>query len=121
MEKLIAFGCSFTFGENLDEAFELAEELENICHQYIITLRVGKPKILSSQEMKNVLNKIDFSPPEVIYSIALKSSLIFSNDTGPGHIASLSNNHMILFQIYLNQIFQNLVLPIVVLQKQSFV
>ncbi|PPR28627.1 MAG: L-fuculose phosphate aldolase [Alphaproteobacteria bacterium MarineAlpha9_Bin1] len=46
------------FGENLDEAFELAEELENICHQYIITLRVGKPKILSSQEMKNVLNKI---------------------------------------------------------------
>ena len=46
------------FGENLDEAFELAEEIENICHQYIITLRVGKPRILSSQEMKNVLRKI---------------------------------------------------------------
>ena len=46
------------FGENLDEAFELAEEIENICHQYIITLKVGKPRILSSQEMKNVLNKI---------------------------------------------------------------
>jgi L-fuculose-phosphate aldolase len=46
------------FGENLDEAFELSEEIENICHQYIITLRVGKPRILSSQEMKNVLNKI---------------------------------------------------------------
>ena len=44
---------------------------------------------------KNVLNKIDFSPPEVIYSIALKSSLILSNDTGPGHIASLSNNNMV--------------------------
>ena len=43
----------------------------------------------------NVLNKINFSPPEVIYSIALKSSLIFSNDTGPGHIASLANNQMI--------------------------
>jgi len=46
------------FGDNLDEAFELAEEIENICHQYIITLRVGKPRILSSQEMKNVLIKI---------------------------------------------------------------
>ena len=46
------------FGDNLDEAFELAEEIENICHQYIITLRVGKPRILSSQEMKNVLRKI---------------------------------------------------------------
>ena len=38
---------------------------------------------------------INLSPPEVIYSIALKSSLILSNDTGPGHIASLVNNHMI--------------------------
>ena len=37
----------------------------------------------------NVINKIDSSPPEVIYSIALKSSLIISNDTGPAHIASL--------------------------------
>ena len=26
---------------------------------------------------------------------ALKSSLIFSNDTGPGHIASLANNHIV--------------------------
>jgi len=44
---------------------------------------------------KNVLNKINLSPPEIIYSIALKSTLIFSNDTGPGHIASLANNHII--------------------------
>ena len=43
----------------------------------------------------NAINKIDFSPPEIIYSIALKSSLIISNDTGPAHIASLSNNSMI--------------------------
>ena len=43
----------------------------------------------------NVINKIDSSPPEVIYSIALKSSLIISNDTGPAHIASLANNNMI--------------------------
>ena len=43
----------------------------------------------------NVVNKIDFSPPEIIYSIALRSSLIISNDTGPAHIASLANNNMI--------------------------
>lgn len=38
----------------------------------------------------NVINKINLSPPEVIYSIAKKSNLIITNDTGPGHIASLS-------------------------------
>ena len=40
-----------------------------------------------------VINKIDLSPPEVVYSIALKSKLILTNDTGPGHIAALSNNN----------------------------
>ena len=46
-------------------------------------------------ECKNVINRINTSPPEVIYSLALKSILIFSNDTGPGHIASLSNKNII--------------------------
>ncbi len=45
------------FGKNLDDAFELAQEIENICHQYIITLRLGQPKILSFEEMKKVLDK----------------------------------------------------------------
>ena len=45
------------FGKNLDDAFELAQEIENICHQYIIALRLGKPKILSLEEMKKVLDK----------------------------------------------------------------
>ena len=40
---------------------------------------------------KNIINLIDKSPPGVIYSVAQKSKLIISNDTGPGHIASLSN------------------------------
>ena len=34
------------FGKNLDQAFELAQEIENICHQYTIALKLGKPKIL---------------------------------------------------------------------------
>ena len=46
------------FGENLESAFELAEELENICHQYINTLKLGNPKILSSSEMDVILEKV---------------------------------------------------------------
>ncbi len=38
----------------------------------------------------NIINLIDKSPPDVIYSVAYKCKLIISNDTGPGHIASLS-------------------------------
>ena len=45
------------FGKNLDDAFELAQEIENICHQYTIALKLGKPKILSFEEMKKVLEK----------------------------------------------------------------
>ena len=41
---------------------------------------------------KNIINCIDISPPSIIYSIAKKSTLIVTNDTGPGHIASLSGN-----------------------------
>ena len=46
------------FGENLENAFELAEELENICHQYINTIKLGDPKILSSSEMDVILEKV---------------------------------------------------------------
>ena len=45
------------FGKNLDQAFELAQEIENICHQYTIALKLGQPKILSFEEMKKVLEK----------------------------------------------------------------
>ena len=45
------------FGKNLEDAFELAQEVENICHQYTIALKLGEPKILSFEEMKKVLDK----------------------------------------------------------------
>ena len=45
------------FGKNLDEAFELSQEIENICQQYVIALKIGKPKILSFEEMQRVLSK----------------------------------------------------------------
>ena len=47
-----------TFGKNLNQAFELAEEVENICHQYINTIKLGKPTILSFTEMQKILEKI---------------------------------------------------------------
>ena len=47
------------------------------------------------QICKNVVNKIDQSPPEVVYTIAKYSHLIISNDTGPGHIAALSNTNIL--------------------------
>ena len=44
---------------------------------------------------KNAVNKVDQSPPEIIYSLALQSSIIISNNTGPGHIAKLAKKNII--------------------------
>ncbi|MDB9831653.1 class II aldolase/adducin family protein [Candidatus Pelagibacter sp.] len=54
---LIGNHGQIAFSENLSKAFELAEEVENLSNQYINTLKIGKPKILSSKEMKKVLSK----------------------------------------------------------------
>ena len=55
---LIGNHGQIAFGGNLDKAFELAQEVENICNQYINALRIGIPKILSKNEMKIVLSKM---------------------------------------------------------------
>ena len=44
-------------GKNIEDTFELAQEIENICQQYTIALKLGEPKILSFEEMKKVLDK----------------------------------------------------------------
>ena len=54
---LIGNHGQIAFSENLSKAFELAEEVENLSHQYINALKMGKPKILSLNEMKKVLVK----------------------------------------------------------------
>ncbi|MDA9072953.1 class II aldolase/adducin family protein [Pelagibacteraceae bacterium] len=54
---LIANHGQVAFGNSLEKTFELAQEIENICHQYINALRIGIPKILSKKEMKIVLGK----------------------------------------------------------------
>jgi L-fuculose-phosphate aldolase len=55
---LIGNHGQIAFGETLEKSFELAQEIENICHQYINALRIGIPKILSKKEMKIVLKKM---------------------------------------------------------------
>ncbi len=61
---------------------------------YYICLVGTKNDIPSLQPIldkcKNIINLIDKSPPEIVYTVASKSKLIISNDTGPGHIAALS-------------------------------
>ena len=54
---LIGNHGQIAFDENLPKAFELAEEVENISLQYITSLKLGKPKILSIAEMNKVLSK----------------------------------------------------------------
>ena len=46
------------YEKSLGKAFELAQEIENICHQYINALKIGVPKILSDNEMNKILGQI---------------------------------------------------------------
>ena len=54
---LIANHGQVAFGENLKKTFEIAHEIEYICHRYINAIRIGIPKILSNKEMNIVLGK----------------------------------------------------------------
>ena len=54
---LIANHGQITFGQSLTEAYELAEEVDNLAKQYIKALVLGRPKLLSLNEMKKVLSK----------------------------------------------------------------
>ena len=48
---------------------------------------------------KKVIDLTGKSPPDIIYSVAKKSNLIISNDTGPGHIAALSQTPILFLGI----------------------
>ena len=54
---LIANHGQVAFGENLEKTFELAQEIEKSCHQYINAPRIAIPKLLSKKEMNIVLGK----------------------------------------------------------------
>ena len=55
--------------------------------------RGSKPKRKGARSSKK--NKIEGSKIEDFYDLCLNSSLIISNDTGPAHIAGLTNQHLI--------------------------
>ncbi|MBF86952.1 MAG: class II aldolase [Pelagibacterales bacterium] len=55
---LISNHGQVSIGSNIANAFELAEEVENLSHQYLLTMMIGKPKLLTNVEMNNVLKKI---------------------------------------------------------------
>jgi len=54
---LIGNHGQIAYADNLSKAFELAEEVENLSNQYITALKIGKPRILSLNEMNKVLSK----------------------------------------------------------------
>ena len=46
-----------TVGKNLQEACDIAEEVEHLSHMYLQARIVGEPKVLSDKEMDEVLDR----------------------------------------------------------------
>ena len=55
---LMANHGQISFDESLSKAFELAQEVENICHQYFLAIKLGEPKNLTFAEMQKILEKV---------------------------------------------------------------
>ena len=79
---------------SLDNFATLASSLEKKGYRICIIGQKSDKETLAtiSNACQNIIDLIDKSPPEIIYSVAKKSNFIISNDTGPGHIAALSNS-----------------------------
>jgi L-fuculose-phosphate aldolase len=54
---LLAHHGALVVGRDLAQAFALAQELEDLCEQYWRVLQIGKPELLSDEEMQRVLEK----------------------------------------------------------------
>ncbi len=74
---------------------ELALILENKNYKICVVGQDTDKEITNiiKKKCKNLIDLTGKSPPEIIYSIAKKSHLVVSNDTGPGHIAALSKTN----------------------------
>ncbi|MBT3918474.1 MAG: class II aldolase, partial [Nitrosomonadales bacterium] len=46
-------------GEDLNEAFNIAEEVEHLSRLFVEAKRIGEPKLLSSKELTEVLNRFN--------------------------------------------------------------
>ena len=80
---------------------ELAKILENKSFK-ICVVGQDSDREITNIIKENCINIVDLtgkSPPEIIYSIAKKSHLVVSNDTGPGHIAALSKTNTLFLAL----------------------
>ncbi|MEQ1754599.1 MAG: class II aldolase/adducin family protein [Micropepsaceae bacterium] len=55
---LLANHGAVTIGDDLRQAFERAQNLEALASQYARALQIGRPRLLSSREMKRVIEKL---------------------------------------------------------------
>jgi len=54
---LLANHGMITLGRDLDEAMAIAVEVESLCQQYLLARQVGKPTLLSADDMQQVIEK----------------------------------------------------------------
>ncbi len=54
---LLANHGMIAIGESLDKTLRIAEEVETLCEQYLRALQIGEPHLLTSEEMREVLEK----------------------------------------------------------------
>jgi L-fuculose-phosphate aldolase len=54
---LLANHGLIALGRDLDEALAIAIEIESLCEQYLLARQVGKPVLLSSEQMREVIDK----------------------------------------------------------------
>jgi len=54
---LIANHGLVVVGDNLNEALNIAEEVEHLCHLYIEAKKIGEPNLLSKKQMSEVIER----------------------------------------------------------------
>lgn len=54
---LLANHGLITLGRDLEEAMAIAVEVESLCQQYLLARQVGKPTLLSADEMQQVIER----------------------------------------------------------------
>lgn len=54
---LLANHGMITLGRDLDEAMAIAVEIESLCQQYLLARQVGRPTLLSADEMAQVIER----------------------------------------------------------------
>jgi L-fuculose-phosphate aldolase len=54
---LLANHGMITLGRDLDEALAIAVEIESLCQQYLLARQVGRPTLLSTDEMTQVIER----------------------------------------------------------------